>query len=110
RTTDVEERFPDRFAQGPAASGSTPSARRWYAVDFTLAEIKTLDPGSWFHPRFKGARVATFQEAIELVRGKAGLFPELKAPSLYKERGMAMEPVLAESLRKNGLADGAPGT
>ena len=55
-------------------------ARRWFAADFTLDEIKRLDAGAWFGPSFAGERVPTFQEAIDLVRGKAGLFPELKAP------------------------------
>ena len=46
RTTDVEARFPDRAVveNGP---GGQP-AKRWYANDFTLAELKTLDAGSWF--------------------------------------------------------------
>ena len=43
RTTNVEEVFPDRFAEDK--SGSTP-VRRWYVNDFTLAEIKRLDAGS----------------------------------------------------------------
>ena len=79
RTTDVEQVFPDRFrlVQG---------ARRWFAADFTLDEIKRLDAGAWFGPDYAGERVATFQEAIDLVRGKAGLFPELKAPDLYRDR------------------------
>jgi glycerophosphoryl diester phosphodiesterase len=107
RTTDVEERFPDR-ATAVTANGAT--TRRWYAADFTLAEIKSLDAGSWFNPKFTGARVPTFQEAIDLVRGKAGIFPELKAPAAYKSRGMAMEPVLAAALTKNGLATRAGAT
>ena len=45
------------------------------AYDFTLAEIKQLDAGSWFDARFAGERVLTFQEAIDIVKGKAGLYP-----------------------------------
>jgi len=96
RTTNVEEAFPDR-------ARDVNGARRWFAADFTLDEIKRLDAGSWFNPRFAGERVPTFQEAITLVRGKAGLFPELKAPSLYRDRGLAMEPVVIALLRQNGL-------
>lgn len=101
RTTDVEERFPTRST---TVTLDGASAKRWYAADFTLAEIKSLDAGSWFDAKFAGARVATFQEAIDLIRGKAGLFPELKAPAAYKTRGQAMEPVLAAILTTNGLA------
>lgn len=96
RTTDVEEVFPDRFRE---AGG----ARRWYVADFTLDEIKRLDAGRWFDPRFAGERIPRFQEAVDLVRGRAGLFPELKAPALYRDRGVDMAPVVAEALRRNGL-------
>ena len=77
--------------------------RRWYVSDFTLREIKQLDAGSWFNPKFKGARVPTFQEAIDLVRGKAGLYPETKAPEVYGRFGFDMERLLVAALRKNRL-------
>ncbi len=72
-------------------------------ADFTLAEIKKLDAGSWFNAKFAGARIPTFQEAIDAVRGKAGLYPELKDPAFYRDRGVHPERLLAEELRKNGL-------
>ena len=98
RTTNVEEVFPDRFVQeGPAG------VRRWRVHDFTLSEIKRLDAGSWFNKKFANARVPTFQEAIDLVRGKAGLYPELKDPAFYRERGVRPESLLAEALEKNKL-------
>ncbi len=58
------------------------------ANDFTLAEIKTLDAGSWFDPKFAGETVPTFDEAIALIRGKAGIFPELKTPEIYAGRNV----------------------
>lgn len=100
RTTDVEQVFPDR-------SRETNGRRQWFAGDFTLDEIKRLDAGVWFGPSFAGARVPTFQEAIDLVRGKAGLFPELKAPELYRDRGMDMEPLVVAALKQNALDRGA---
>ena len=102
RTTDVEEVFPDRFTED--RSSGTP-VRRWLVNDFTLAEIKRLDAGSWFGAKFAGARIPTFQEAIDLVKGKAGLYPELKDPEFYRARGVSPEKPLAEALRKNGLID-----
>lgn len=99
RTTNVKEVFPDRF-RAEAGDGT---ARRWYVADFTLAEVKRLDAGSWFGEKFKGARVATFQEAIDLARGKVGLYPETKAPEVYGSRGFDMERLLMEALRRNGL-------
>ncbi|WP_144983214.1 glycerophosphodiester phosphodiesterase [Gimesia aquarii] len=35
--------------------------------DLTLAEIKKLDAGSWFDPRFAGERVPTVEEVLQLV-------------------------------------------
>jgi len=47
--------------------------------------------------------VLTFQEAIDLVNGKAGLYPELKSPEVFRGRGMDMTPAVITALRKNGL-------
>jgi glycerophosphoryl diester phosphodiesterase len=112
RTTDVKDLFPTRFReevaprspseQGRGVAGSP--VRRWYVSDFTLREIKRLDAGSWFNPKFKGARVPTFQEAIDLVRRRAGLYPETKAPEVYGRLGFNMERLLIAALRKNHLA------
>jgi glycerophosphoryl diester phosphodiesterase len=100
RTTDVEEVFPDRFSEDK--SGPKP-ARRWYVNDFTLAEIKRLDAGSFFDQKFAGTRILTFQEAIDLVRGKAGLYPELKDPEFYRQRGVNPVKLFADIVKKNGL-------
>jgi glycerophosphoryl diester phosphodiesterase len=35
-------------------------------AQMTLAQIKTLDAGSWYGPQFAGQRVITFDEALEL--------------------------------------------
>ena len=83
RTTDVEQRFPDRATE---ITYEGKRRRVWLANDFTLAEIKTLDAGSWMDPKFAGERVPTFDEAVALIRGKAGLYPELKTPEIYEGR------------------------
>jgi glycerophosphoryl diester phosphodiesterase len=83
RTTDVEQRFPDRAIE---VSSAGQRRRVWLANDFTLAEIKTLDAGAWFDGKFAGERVPTFDEAVALIRGKAGLYPELKTPEIYQGR------------------------
>ena len=110
RTTNVKEIFPTRFQEEVAprspseqGRGAGSPVRRWYVSDFTLREIKQLDAGSWFNPKFKGARVPTFQQAIDLVRGKAGLYPETKAPEVYGRFGFDMERLLVAALKKNRL-------
>jgi len=100
RTTNVKKIFPERFREEPVDGAP---ARRWYVSDFTLREIKQLDAGTWFDVKFKGARVPTFQEAIDLVRGKAGLYPETKAPEVYGQRGFNMERLVLDVLKKNRL-------
>ena len=101
RTTNVEEVFSTRASED--RTGATP-VRRWLVGDFTLAEIKQLDAGSWFGPAFAGARIPTFQEVIDLVKGKAGLYPELKDPAFYRDRGVSPEQLLAAIVERNGLA------
>ena len=109
RTTNVEEVFPDRFVEDREArtAPAAAPARRWLVNDFTLAEIKRLDAGSWFGAKFAGARIPTFQEAIDLVRGKAGLYPELKDPAFYRDRGVNPDSLLAAALEKNRLVGDA---
>ena len=94
RTTNVEELYPDRAVVDAAGR------RRWLAVDFTLAEIKRLDAGSWFDARFTGERVPTWEEAIDLVGFDAGLYPELKSPSFYRERGIDIVGLFRTSLKR----------
>ena len=100
RTTNVEEVFPTRSVEDK--TGASP-VRRWLVGDFTLAEIKQLDAGSWFDRKFAGARIPTFQEAIDAVGTRAGLYPELKDPAFYRNRGVSPEKLLAQILQKNGL-------
>jgi len=70
RTTDVEQVFPDRAP--------------WKVADFTLAEIKQLDAGSWFGEEFAGEPVPTLGEMVEQVRkSRSGIIMELKSPELY---------------------------
>ncbi len=105
RTTDVEEIFPER-SRSDVSEDQQPNSRpanHWYVSDFTLSEIKRLDAGSWFNAKFKGVKVPTFQEAIDLIRGKAGLYPETKAPEVYGKRGFDMEKLVIEILKKNRL-------
>lgn len=84
RTTDVRTRFPHRAP--------------WGVGDFTLAELRTLDAGSWFDTRYAGASVPTLQEVLDLLRGRAGLLLEAKAPALYP--GMAQ--AVATELNRTG--------
>ncbi len=47
--------------------------------DMTLAEIKKLDLGARFPGKFPNLRVPTFDEALELCKGKIGIYVDTKA-------------------------------
>lgn len=98
RTTNVEEVFPDR-----AVIDSATGKKQWLAGDFTVAEIKQLDAGSWFDARFSGERIPTWEEAVAAIGTAAGLYPELKTPALYRDRGIDQTALFIESVTRLGL-------
>lgn len=114
RTTDVEQLFPDRAR---IIDG------RWYAADFTLAEIKRLsvheranaDGSPVFPNRFrvdsKGFQVPTLAEVIEMVQelnqatGRSvGIYPETKEPAFHDAEGLSMEEPLLALLASYGYS------
>lgn len=111
RTTNVASVFPDRATMRDPEATGTPK-RGWYSVDFTLAEIKRLDAGSWFNranpfaadPSFAGLRIQTMEEVIKLVGSRAGLYIELKNFTFYKSLGRDTAAMLAALLNAHGFA------
>jgi glycerophosphoryl diester phosphodiesterase len=112
RTTNVKELFPDRATMRDTGWQGSPK-QGWYVADFTLAEIKRLDAGSWFYKlnpfaaQGRGAakttdKVPTLEETIKLVNNRAGLYIELKDYEYYKALGFEMAKMLAEVLNANG--------
>ncbi len=81
RTTDVAARYPER--------------RDRPISDFSLAELRALDAGSWFNasypdrarPGFANARILTLDEIIDIADAdpehRTGLYIETKVPNLY---------------------------
>jgi glycerophosphoryl diester phosphodiesterase len=104
RTTDVEEVFPDRGVVDPETG-----RKQWLAGDFTLAEVRRLDAGSWFDARFAGERIPTWEEAVAALGPSARLYPELKTPELYRSRGVDQTALFIESVERLGLAERGDG-
>jgi glycerophosphoryl diester phosphodiesterase len=100
RVTNVKQVYPDRFKE-EVVKGK--KAKKWFIHEFTVKELKQLDAGSHFGPQFKGITIPTWQEAIDTIRGKAGLCPETKAPDFYGKLGFDMEELVMTVLKKNGL-------
>ena len=81
RTTDVAQKYPDR-KDSPASA-------------FTLAELKTLDAGSWFNqaypdrarPAYAGLPILTLDEIIDIAQANPnhtpGLYIETKEPAQF---------------------------
>jgi len=73
RTTNVETVYPRRSP--------------WRVGDFSLAELKRLDAGSWFGRRFAGEPIPTLEDIIHTLKSEqieAPLYIELKQPGLEK--------------------------
>jgi glycerophosphoryl diester phosphodiesterase len=49
----------------------------------TFADIRKLDAGSWFDPKYATEKVPTLEEVLDLVNGKTRLWIELKAGGDY---------------------------
>lgn len=115
RVTDVAERFPGRAR----ADG------RYYAIDFTLAEIKSLRVTEGFNLDKDGNKVAgfpdrfpmwksrftvsTFAEEIELIQGlnqtlgyDIGIYPEIKAPWFHRNEGKDISKAVLATLKQYG--------
>ncbi|HFQ5397514.1 TPA: glycerophosphodiester phosphodiesterase [Vibrio vulnificus] len=118
RVTDVAEKFPNRAR----ADG------RYYAIDFTLAEIKTLKVTEGFNIDDKGNKVQgyptrfpmwksdftvpTLAEEIELIQGlnktlgyNIGIYPEIKAPWFHRHEGKDISKAVLNTLKAYGYTD-----
>ena len=80
RTTDVEERFPGRASE---IEYEGKKRKAWLANDFTLAEIKTLDAGSWFDRKFTGAMAEEDEDASPAILHGS-------SPQDVQQRGIVM--------------------
>lgn len=114
-TTDVRRKFPDRAR----VDG------RWYAIDFTLEEIKTLrvhertppnQDTAVFPKRFpvehSHFRIPTFTEEIEMIQGlnksmerNVGIYPEMKIPAFHTQEGYDIGKTVLEILTAYGYTD-----
>jgi glycerophosphoryl diester phosphodiesterase len=114
----VADIFPERATlRDPEGRGSL--RKGWYAPDFTLAEIKRLDAGSWFNrsnpfaarEEFVGQKILTLEEVIQLFGGKTRLYIEMKYVPFYESLGKDMVGALVSVLKekKIGPPGGQPG-
>ena len=70
---------------------------------YTLAQLREMDFGTWFGPEFAGASIVTLEEQLTCYRGidpSMQFYLETKSPSEY---GGRMEPLLVNLLGRLGL-------
>ena len=68
--------------------------RRGKVREMTLEELKSLDIGSRVGSQWKDTRIPTFEEILQLCKGKTGIYLDLKD---------APVPELVEIIRKHGM-------
>jgi len=101
--TNAAAAFPDRARDDG----------KWYAVDFTLAELKQLYVVERARGRFPQEtqlfRIPTFEEMIQLTQGlnastgrDVGIYPELKDPIFYEKAGFPFSTMVLDMLSKYG--------
>jgi len=67
----------------------------------TYDEVKELDVGSWFDPKFHGERIAKLEDVIRLVRGRIKLNIELK----FHGKELNFEQSIVDILREEDFLD-----
>jgi glycerophosphoryl diester phosphodiesterase len=112
--SDVAQRFPDR----KRANG------HYYALDFTLAEIKQLHANERINPKTGRAvfpnrfplgrssfQIPTLEEELQLIQGLnktcgrvAGIYPEIKQPGWHRKQGHDISRIVLPILRRYGYA------
>ncbi len=113
--TDVAKKFPDRKRKDG----------RYYVIDFTWAELQTLEMTENFSTTKDGKQEAvypkrfplwksnfklhTFEDEIEFIQGlekstskKVGIYPEIKAPWFHHQNGKDIAKATLEVLKKYG--------
>lgn len=65
--------------------------------EFTMAELKELDAGSWFSPEFKGTKLPTLREVLELIsQHNVLLNVETKTALGFEQLNEKLAPLLDE--------------
>ncbi|AHH10404.1 glycerophosphodiester phosphodiesterase [Borrelia coriaceae] len=111
-TTNVAKLFPERARENG----------KYYAVDFTLDEIKSLSISERFDPETRepiypnrfplneyNFKIPTLEEEIQFIQGlnkstgkNVGIYPEIKKPFWHKQQGKDISKIVIEILNQYG--------
>lgn len=74
-----------------------------YLPNHTLAELKKLDAGSWFDPRFSDQKIPTLEEALAFAAGKIAVNIEIKSQAVSGSLIGGVEKKSLDLVRKYGM-------
>lgn len=80
------------------------SGRRFRLATLELSELRRLDAGAWFSPRFAGQRIPTLTEVLERYAHRTRLLLELKLRSDHATR-VRLARCVAREIRDAGAVD-----
>jgi glycerophosphoryl diester phosphodiesterase len=74
--------------------------------DYTLGQLKQLDAGGWFHPKFAGEQLPELSQVLDLANGKVMINIEIK-PHAYEPNHPpdSVERQIIELIYKRGITD-----
>ncbi len=71
-----------------------------------IEQLRRLDAGRWFHPRFAGERVPTLDEALDLCRGRISVNVEVKGEAVRpgaRNEPKGVEARIVEAVRRRAM-------
>lgn len=71
----------------------------------TMEELRALDAGAWFDPRFAGERLSTLEEVLDLLGGKTLVNIEIKPEACRVRAGASVERLVLDLVCARGLRD-----
>jgi len=74
--------------------------------ELTLAELETLDAGSWFSPAFAGTHVPTLRQVFALLDGRLPVNVEIKTEAVSDHLGGGVVESVVDLIREHGLTAG----
>jgi len=72
-------------------------------ADYTLAQLKKLDAGSWYNKRFKNTRIPTLAEVLDICKNKIAVNIEIKTEAVSKMFFGGIEEKCLKIVEKNGM-------
>jgi len=74
-----------------------------YVKHYTLKELKELDAGSWFNPKFSNQEIPTLEEVLDFASGKIALNIEIKTEAVSNDIKNGIEEKVLQLVKEHGM-------